>query len=440
MKQHTRLLLLLLCLLQVLLTSGCNSWFLPSSEAVTEEKITLTFRHFWVGKHDKPVERIISSRIKQFEETHPHIKIDFEGLDQTIHREQKLKSEMVTGRPPDIFSLFGGGEIEPYVEADRLMDLTDFLKAQDLYGRFQDLSLWTFHGKVYGVPFEGNAEPLFYNKELFAKLRISPPQTLDDLLSVIPALKNNGIIPFALGNQQEWPAAIYVHYLMDREAGTGKITSILEGKDSFNNANYVKAMQFFDHMVKMGAFPKDANQLSSEEAVSLFTHGKAAMYLSGNWDITLFQEGSSRFASKIGVLSFPTLREGETGALAGGYTVGIGLSSALTGKKREAALEFLAEIYKPQIRRQLTEEAYRIPVMSGEVKREEADTVFDRVIALTEASKTKFVPYDNMLPPEIKQTFLHTISGIVDQTVTPEQSLERLEQASLNYRKLLESR
>lgn len=110
---------LLVCTaLSLLMCSGCNFELLPAREKVAEEKITLTFRHFWVGKHDEPVERIIADTIKKFEEKHPHIKIDFEGLDQTIHREQKLKSEMVTGRPPDIFSLFGGAEIEPYVQTE----------------------------------------------------------------------------------------------------------------------------------------------------------------------------------------------------------------------------------------------------------------------------------------------------------------------------------
>ncbi|AWB47039.1 ABC transporter substrate-binding protein [Paenibacillus sp. CAA11] len=420
--------------------SGCNFELLPAREKVAEEKITLTFRHFWVGKHDEPVERIIADTIKKFEEKHPHIKIDFEGLDQTIHREQKLKSEMVTGRPPDIFSLFGGAEIEPYVQTGRLLDLTGFLKDEDLYGRFKDLSLWTFDQKVYGIPFEGNAEPLFYNKELFTKLRISPPQTISDLMSIIPVLTHHGIIPFALGNKQEWPAAIYVHYFMDRQTGSGKFTQIINGRASFTNPEYLLAMKNFDRLVKMGAFPHNANQLSSEEAVELFTQGKAAMYLSGNWDITLFQKAAPGFSTQIGVLSFPTLQEGDEGSLAGGYTVGLGLSSALTGSKREAALEFIAEIYKPEVRAKITEEAYRIPVMSGEVQKVEKDSVFNQVIALTEASKTKFVPYDNMLPPEIKQVFLHSIAGIVDQQVTPEESLERLEQSLNNYRKLIQNR
>ena len=65
-------------------------------------------RYFWIREHDLPVERVIADVIAEFERDHPQVKIDFEGMDQTIHREQKLKSEMVTGNPPDIIALFGG--------------------------------------------------------------------------------------------------------------------------------------------------------------------------------------------------------------------------------------------------------------------------------------------------------------------------------------------
>ena len=72
------------------------------------EKITLTFRHFWNKEHDKPVLAVFESIVRTYEKAHPNVKVNFESIDQTIHREQKLKSEMVTGTPPDMFVLFGG--------------------------------------------------------------------------------------------------------------------------------------------------------------------------------------------------------------------------------------------------------------------------------------------------------------------------------------------
>lgn len=421
----------------LLATAGCGIWPGGSQPSAVEEKVTLTFRHFWVGEHDKPVERIFRQVIDEFEAEHSWIKIDFEGLDQTIHREQKLKSEMVTGRPPDIFSLFGGAEIEPYVRAGRLLDLTGFIEERGMKDQFSDLSLWTFDGKVYGLPFEGNAEPLFYNKTMFERLGLSPPRTVDDLMELIPALRRHKIIPFALGNEPQWPAGIYAHYFMDRQVGSKRFESVLKGEASFDNPDYLLALESLYEMAGLGAFPANPNLIDTEEAVDLFTEGKAAMYVNGNWDITLFPQ---HFMDDVGVIPFPVIRPGDPQALAGGYTVGIGLSSALNESKQEAALAFLAEMYRPDVQRRLMNEAYRIPAMSGLADMQTAGPVFSQVIRLTEQTEAKFVPYDNMLPPEVKQKFLHIVADIVDRRLQPDEGLRNLEQTAQNYWRLRSSR
>lgn len=422
-------------ILCVTIVTGCQRVTLLSAEqTITEEKITLTFRHFWVGEHDKPVERIISDVIAEFEYSHPHIKIDFEGLEQSIHREQRLKSEMVTGRPPDIFCLFGGAEIEPYVNSERLLDLTEFIQQAGIADKFTDLSLWTFGDKVYGLPLEGNAEPIFYNKELFAELGISAPHTLAELINAVEILKKHDIIPFALGNTQLWPAAIYVQYLMDRRVGSNLLEKIVKGDASFNNPAYLQAMKDFDRLVMMGAFPTHANQLTTEQAAALFTEKKAGMYLSGNWDISLFQKDSNdHFGDKVGVIPFPVMQTGDQQAMAGGYTLGIGLSSYLSEKKQEAALELLQYIYSPEIQERLMYEAYRIPAMSIEVDEVRVGPILSQVIQLAAQNKAMFVPYDNMLPPELKKEFLRVISDLFDGISSPEESLLDLEQKAVDY-------
>ena len=435
-------LLLLVLVSSMMLVSGCQLMSLHPVHTVEEEKITLTFRHFWVGKHDQPVEQIVSEAISRFENEHPHIKINFEGMDQTIHREQKLKSEMVTGQPPDIFFLFGGAEIEPYAEAGRLLNLTPYLEEQGLMKDFIDLSLWTFDGKVYGVPLEGNAEPLYYNKTLFGELGLEPPQTVEDLFELISRFHEAGIIPFALGNDQQWPAAIYVHYLMDRQIGSELIYQIVAGDASFDNPDYLTAMEMFDRMVKEGAFPQQANQLSTEQAVSLFASGRAAMYLNGNWDISLLKGESAPagFEDEVGVISFPVMNSVDSAALAGGYTVGFGLSSVLEGSRQEAALALLQALYQPDIRQRIVEEAYRIPAMTGRTDKSRIGPIYSQVIQMTEESSSMFVPYDNVLPPEVKQTFLHVIARIMNQSITPEESLRELDQAMQQYLALVQSR
>jgi raffinose/stachyose/melibiose transport system substrate-binding protein len=395
-------------------------------------KATLTFRHFWLQEYNLPVERVMTELIEAFEQRYPQYKIDFEGLDQTIHREQKLKSEMVTGTQPDIMALFGGAEIEPYVRARRLMDLTDWLHETALYERFKDLSLWTFDGRVYGLPMEGNAEPLFYNKHIFAGLSLRPPETIDDLRHAVSVLRDHGYVPFALGNADRWQAGIYAHYLMDMHAGEEPFQRILRGEGDFDHPGYRAAFADLIAFGRMGAFPGNVNQLDAEGAIRLFTSGQAAMYLNGSWDINVFYDEKvpETFRDAVGVLPFPKRHaRDERVSLAGGYTFGLGVSANLTEEERQAALLFLSTVYSEETQLRLLYEAMRIPSMNVAYDERRIGAIYAQVVELTEQVDHMFVPYDNMLPPEVSRVFLQVTSLLITGQMTPDEAIRELNAA-----------
>lgn len=433
--------------LYILLMSGAVFYILHGGrepiENNTEEKITLTFRHFWIKEHDRPLLAIFEEVVKDYQKAHPNVKVNFEGLDQTIHREQKLKSEMVTGTPPDMFVLFGGAEIEPYVRSNRLMDLTDFTEENGLKNQFKDLHLWTFSNHIYGLPIEGNAEPLYFNKTIFNKLGIKVPETVQELDQAILQLKQAGYIPFALGNEDRWPAGIFAHYLMDRYAGPDLIQKLVTGKDeaSFQNSQYTEAFKHLDKWIVQGAFSPSSNDLSTENAVMLFTSGKAAMYLNGNWDINLFSGDTAPvdFQNQVGVIPFPALKSGEEASIAGGYTIGIGLSSSLSGAKREAALALLKGFYTKEIQTRIVYEGLRIPSMRIIFDPKKTGPVFAQVMGIMEDNQMSFVPYDNLMSPEVKKTFLSVIEEMIDGGLQADQALKQLQSASKQYWNLIQS-
>lgn len=426
--------------ISVLIIAGAGHEPIEEKQA---EKVTITFRHFWIKEHDRQMLNIVEDVVAQFQKTHPNVKVNFEGMDQTVHREQKLKSEMVTGTPPDMFVLFGGAEIEPYVRSNRLMDLTDFVEESGLKQQFQDLHLWTFDNHIYGLPIEGNAEPLFYNKEIFDDLGLEPPETLEDLNKVINVLIAHGIMPFALGNEERWPAAIFAHYLMDRYAGPGLINELVQGDESlsFQNPSYWKAFKQLKSWIDENAFYPPANDLSTEEAIERFTNGEAAMYLNGSWDINLFhnERAPAGFQNQVGVIPFPSLTEGGNRSIAGGYTIGIGLSSNLEESKWEAAQELLKALYTEEVQRRIVYEASRIPSMKITYDSEKTGPVFAQVVEMMEQSNQSFVPYDNVLPPEVNKTFLKVLEEMISKRAKPEEVLEQIQQTSEQYWQLRRS-
>ncbi|MGN7360728.1 ABC transporter substrate-binding protein [Paenibacillus sp. SAF-054] len=406
-------------------------------EEETTEKITLTFRHFWITEHDRPMLNIFEDIVRRYENAHPNVKVNFEGMDQTIHREQKLKSEMLTGTAPDMFVLFGGAEIEPYIRSNRLMDLTEFVRTNHLEKEFKDLQLWSFDNRIYGLPIEGNAEPLYVNKEIFDKLGLALPESLSQLNNAVKVLKANGYIPFALGNEDRWPAAIFAHYLMDRYSNPQMIDDIVQGKSgaAFQNSGYLQAFEQLEAWGREGAFGPSPNELSTEEAIDLFTHEKAGMYLNGNWDITLFhnEKAPPAFQNEVSVIPFPSLIPGGPRSMAGGYTFGIGLSSNLTEAQQKAALELMKAFYSKEVQNRIVYEGLRIPSMRVDFDAEKTGPIFTQVTGLMEQTKTTFVPYDNILSPEVKRSFLAVVEEMINRQITAGDALNRMDDALRKY-------
>jgi len=428
-------LILYVLLMIFLLISGIGS-FDKNKEGAVSDKVTITFRHFWIQEYNVPVQRIIQDIVDEFEAEHPQYKIQFEEIDQAIHREQKLRSEMVTGTQPDLIVMFGGAEMEPYVRANRLLDLSDWLEEKQLQQRFKDLSLWTFDEGIYGLPFEGNAEPLFYNKVIFNQLKLKPPTTIDELFTAVEVLKENGYIPFALGNADGWQSAIFSHYLMDSYAGPELFEDILEGQNDINSFSYKEAFNQLIKLGELGAFPNNVNQVSSEDAIRMFTNGEAGMYLNGTWDIVMFQSEQvlSTFKYAVGVLPFPKKYTLDPHiSLAGGFTFGIGVSADLTEEEQEVALLFLEKVYSEQTQQRLLHEAYRLPSMDISYDEMLTGPIFTQVIELIDrvqgANQRMFVPYDNMLSPDVNEVFLDISSKLILGDITAEQAIYLLNQS-----------
>ena len=281
------------------------------------------------------------------------------------------------------------------------------------------------------------------NAEIFEELGLQMPRTFAQLNEAILVLKQHGYIPFALGNVERWPAAIFAHYLMDRFSDLDLINRIAQGEEGigFQNEGYLRAFEQLESWAAEEVFGPSPNKLSTEEAVNLFTHGKAAMYLNGNWDITLFQNEDAPldFQNKVSVIPFPSIYAEGKQSMAGGYTIGVGLSSNLTDAKKEAALGLMEAFYTEEVQERIVYEGLRIPSRWINFDSEKTGPIFTEMIKVMEESQTSFVPYDNILSPEVKRSFLRVVEEIIDGKINAKEALEQLDASYMQYWRLRQS-
>ncbi|GGV51601.1 sugar-binding protein [Streptomyces griseoflavus] len=233
--------------------------------------------------------------------------------------QKKLQTIISTPQAPDVFFNWGGGSIKPFVKADLLMPLDDFIKKNpDLENKFLPsvFNNAVVDGKPYGIPMRGTQPVLlFHNKTVLADAGVEPPKTWDELLDAVKELKDAGVTPIALGGGDIWPTQMWFQYLFDRIAGPDLLAKALKGdKSAWESPDAKKALSMIRELVDAGAFGKnyDSVKYTNGGSVQLLASGKAGFELMGSWYYSQQLTDHKDFAEKgLGYTTFPAVEGGK---------------------------------------------------------------------------------------------------------------------------------
>jgi arabinogalactan oligomer / maltooligosaccharide transport system substrate-binding protein len=281
------LLPLILAAVPVLLLGGCK-------KAASKKAVTLT-----VWESDKGPDEFIKQAGAAYTEKHPNVTVNY------VHVELGDASGQIAldgpaGVGPDVFAaphdklgeLVSGGHVLATVNPDQI-------KKEALAACVQAL---TYNGTMYGYPVSAETYALFYNKALIKENEV--PKTWDDVASFSKKFNaaNPGKYGFIMDVGNGYYTIIFTTSENNRLFGaTGTDTT----KTNINSDASVKGMQFFQSL--RSALDVPAADLSTSTADAAFAGGKAAMHITGLWNVKNFQDAGLDF----GVTTLPSL-PGET--------------------------------------------------------------------------------------------------------------------------------
>lgn len=275
--------------------------------------------------------------IAKFENENPSIKIS----NQSIFGDEylpSLKTRFASGNEPDVFGLWPCSDIKYLINAKKLSDITDTLKQDKTWmNSFKQsgFSMTTYNDRIYGIPFELVFEGLFINKDLFQKYNVKEPENYKELKDAIFIFKENNIIPIAYNSSAEG-SYIYQNMITSLGGTKGVEEYIVDNKI---NKYYIDAMKYMKELYQMGAFPKEALTLNSNERNELFISKQAAMIVQGSWFIPYFD----KYDESVEMIPFPSMGEGDrkvpTGL--GGGTFYISKSAWNTSSGIDISIKFL---------------------------------------------------------------------------------------------------
>ncbi|KAA9007572.1 extracellular solute-binding protein [Paenibacillus spiritus] len=404
--------------------AGADSGSKEPAAATASPKVTIHMMHLWPAESSAQQYKLVSQIIGEYETEHPGIRIEQEVLENEQYK-NKLKILSASNELPDVGITWAAGSMEPFVKANLFAPLDDLLIGPELGDQFVPGTTEAFavDGSTYALPLELNISPVYYNKELFARYGLKVPTTYDELKSIVRTLTDNGVAPIALGNKDRWTGSLWYMYLADRIAGSEALKQAISGKASFQDPAFVKAAKEVQNLVKMNAFYKEFNGLSNEEGKSVFVSEKAAMYLTGTWELPNFTtnpEIPQSFRDKVGFFKFPTYSggKGSIDSWVGGPGVGLFVAE-------ESAVKEEAKAFVQYFISKWGEEAV---ATAGVIPATKVDTgsaglpelYVDLLNELNRASSLTLFA-DVQMKPGAAQAHLDMIQALFGMAMTPEQ-------------------
>nr|WP_204497914.1 extracellular solute-binding protein [Aquibacillus albus] len=387
----------------------------------TNEEVTISLWHIETG----PSGDAIMQAVERFEEKNPGVTVEVSQQENDPYK-SKLSVAMGGGNPPDVFSSWGGGWLEQFVNAGQVKEITNELDT-DIYVEAA-LSAATYDDKVYGAPIGMAVVPVFYNKDIFNEYGIEEPDTFEELKEIIQTLDSNGIIPFTLANQTKWTGSFYLMYLAERIGGPDLFSEAFNRTGrGFDDEAYVEAGHKIQELVELNAFPDGFNGMNYDTGQSrqLLYSGKAGMQIMGNWLVNNVRDEMPEFEEKLDFFLFPAVEggEGEKNHVVGG--VAPVFSVAETSEHPDIAAELVKELASIETSTYMANNAGDISAIKGVTYE---DPYTQKISEVLESSEFMQTYYDQTLPPELAQVHLDTTQAIFGLSMTPEEAMAKVEE------------
>jgi raffinose/stachyose/melibiose transport system substrate-binding protein len=260
----------------VLLSStavGCGS---SGSSGNSDKQVTLTFFNRYPNQ---PYKKYFDDVISDFEVQNPNVKIN-EVTALNADYKQKINVLLGSSNPPDIYFSWGGEYADKFVRGKRALDLTNYIQNnQDWSNQIihSQFSAYTFGNHVYGVPIYMDAKLFFYNKDIFDKLHLTPPKTWTEFISDLKTIKQNGYVPIALGDQENWAVGHFITTLNQRIVAPDVLKQDYNRTTGqFTDPGYITALQTLQQLIPY--LTPQPNAVSDDAAQNSFLNQKAAIY------------------------------------------------------------------------------------------------------------------------------------------------------------------
>jgi raffinose/stachyose/melibiose transport system substrate-binding protein len=274
--------------------------------------------------------------IPAFERHHPGIEVKFAPTAPTEY-DASLADRLAAGTAGDLLAC-RPFDVSLSLYQKGYLDKLDGKPGMQNFEPQAMLAWQTDNGKdTFCMPVASVIHGFLYNKSIFRKLDLQPPNTVEEFFTVLGVLKKANVTPLALGTFDQWESSQIVYTGIGPNFWHGEQgrKALISGKAKLTDAPFVEALQF---EARMGAYlGKEAATQSYSDSQLQFASGRAAIHPSGSWEVAYFSQTPGL---ELGAFPPPVRKNGDPCFISDHMDLGIGVNKK--SRNKAEAYKFLA--------------------------------------------------------------------------------------------------
>lgn len=317
----------------------------PDTSASTElaaDSVEITVSG-WQGQTDLWNDVILP----EFERAHPGIDVVYLATAASDYREG-VPAELAAGAGADVVGCFGFDWTTALGSEGLLVDLHD-LPAMENFSALARAPWSSADGsRTYCVPAISNVTGFFYNVDVFERLGLSEPETLDEFRQVLDAIAVDGqVTPLGFGLKDAWVAQALAFDNIGPNHWDGEIgrLELISGLASFSDPEFVAVIEELASWYPY--LPDNPEEVSRVDAQHMLFEGTAAIIPAGSWEI---ESVNTLGTVPVGGFPPPRVNDGDDCHITVQADLGFGLNAASpSAEQARTLLEWFGSVEFAQI-------------------------------------------------------------------------------------------
>ncbi len=337
-----------------------------------------------------------------------------------------IKQSLRTPKAPDIFTWHTGSQLQQLVQQGLVADTSSIWK-KAIANKWVTPAIekmYTVNGKQYCVPLEVDYWGMYYNKAIFAKYKLTPPTTWNQMLKDAAVLKSNGVTPFYSQGGNPWA---FVWYMLTM-AGTDLNTynALNAGKASYTDPQVKAAMNTWLGMLNKGYFSDPGSTTPTQTS---FKDGQAAMQPFGTWYPGTLATVNFKPGSDWGLFPIPAVKtqDGKTPVAVETAPVCVTAKSS----NKAAALKYAQWLMGPTAQSTWSKAQGILPYNPQAKAANSTLQAFGKQV--TSSKYEAYLRYYEAAPAPVLTAALNNFTGFMENPGDPTKYLQTIQAASAQY-------